>query len=169
MCEMPVAAETSRNLQQTRACCVLSWGSWPQIMGPSAVTGHAGSQEAWGSDLHLLTGLSVAAWVVRARLWGLRWQPQLTPTPVAPVGGVLLAVTAQRNKFLWQDRPSLHTPQQWSLVSQVGPGFFLDSLSCGMLHPRPLRLCSHSQPPLSPWGLTSEAQASVPSPTCPCG
>ena len=40
---------------------------------------------------------------------------------------------------------------------------FPDSLParCGAL--APFRLCSHSQPQSSPWGLTSEARASAPS------
>ena len=45
--------------------------------------------------------------------------------------------------------------------------FFLDSLpaSCGAL--APFRLCSRRQPQSSPWDLTSEAQASAPSPHPP--
>ena len=51
----------------------------------------------------------------------------------------------------------------------AGPAFFLDSLpaSCGTV--APFRLCSCSQPQSSPWDLTSEAQASAPSPARPRG
>ena len=44
---------------------------------------------------------------------------------------------------------------------------FPDTLpaSCGTL--APFRLCSRSQPQYSPWGLTSEARASAPSPRPP--
>ena len=59
---------------------------------------------------------------------------------------------------------SSHSPQQWHPASLVGPGFFLDSLSCGAAHPRPFKLSSHSQPQSSPQGLTSKAQASATSP-----
>ena len=47
------------------------------------------------------------------------------------------------------------------------PDIFPDSLlaSCGAL--APFRLCLHSQPQSSPWGLTSEARASAPSPHLP--
>ena len=47
------------------------------------------------------------------------------------------------------------------------PELFPDSLlaSCGAL--APFRLCSRSQHQSSPWGLTSEAQASAPSPHPP--
>ena len=49
----------------------------------------------------------------------------------------------------------------------AGPDIFPDSLpaSCGAL--APFRLSSRSQPQSSPWGLTSEAWASVPSPYLP--
>ena len=49
----------------------------------------------------------------------------------------------------------------------LGPDFFPDSLpaSCGAL--APFTLCSRSQPQSSPWDLTSEAQASAPSPHLP--
>ena len=62
---------------------------------------------------------------------------------------------------------SSRTPEQWSVASSAVPDFFLDSLlaSCGAL--APFRLCSHSQPQSSPWDLTSEAQASAPSPRLP--
>ena len=62
---------------------------------------------------------------------------------------------------------SSRTPKQWSLDSYTVPDIFPDSLpaSCGAL--APFRLCSHSQPQSSPWGLTSEAQASAPSPQPP--
>ena len=54
-----------------------------------------------------------------------------------------------------------------SLASSADPDFFLDSLpaSCGAL--APFRLSSHSQRQSSPWGLTSEARASAPSPRPP--
>ena len=54
-----------------------------------------------------------------------------------------------------------------SLVSSAAPDLFPDSLpaSCGTL--APFRLCSHSQPQSSSWDLTSEAQASAPSPRPP--
>ena len=64
--------------------------------------------------------------------------------------------------------PSPHLPWQVGRqASWAGPDFFLDSLpaSCGAL--APFRLCSHSQPQSSPWDLTSEAQASAPSPHPP--
>ena len=62
---------------------------------------------------------------------------------------------------------SSRTPKQWSLASSAVPDFFPDSLlaSCGTL--APFRLCSRSQPQSSPWGLTSEARASAPSPKPP--
>ena len=51
-----------------------------------------------------------------------------------------------------------------SLVSSAASDIFLDShpATCGAL--APFRLCSGSQPQSSPWGLTSEAKASAPSP-----
>ena len=54
--------------------------------------------------------------------------------------------------------------KQKSLASSAGPDFFLDSLpaSCDAL--APFRLCSCSQPQSSPWDLTSESEASAPSP-----
>ena len=58
---VPLAAETSGNLQQPEVCCSLSPGSWPQIAGPLAVAGCTGSWEGVGSDLSLLTGPLVAA------------------------------------------------------------------------------------------------------------
>ena len=59
------------------------------------------------------------------------------------------------------------TTKQWSLASEAGPDFFLDSLpaSCGAL--APFRLCSHSQPLSSPCDPTSEARTSAPSPLLP--
>ena len=62
---------------------------------------------------------------------------------------------------------SSRTPKQWSVASPAGPDIFLVSLlaSCGTL--APFRLSSHSQPQSSPWGLTSEARASAPSPHPP--
>ena len=62
---------------------------------------------------------------------------------------------------------SLHTQKQWYLASSAGPDTFPNSLlaSCGAL--APFRLCSYSQPQSSPWDLTSEAQASAPSPHPP--
>ena len=57
--------------------------------------------------------------------------------------------------------------KQCSFASLAVPDFSLDSLpaSCGAL--TPFRLCSRSQPQSSPWDLTSEAQASAPSPHPP--
>ena len=62
---------------------------------------------------------------------------------------------------------SLRTLKQGSLASSAGPDFFPDSLlaSCGTL--APFSLCSHSQPPSSPWDLILKAQASAPSPHPP--
>ena len=66
---------------------------------------------------------------------------------------------------------SSHTVKQRgkekSLPSSAAPDLFPDSLaaSCGAL--APFRLCSRSQPQSSPWVLTSEAQASAPSPHLP--
>ena len=66
-----------------------------------------------------------------------------------------------------KESPLFVHPKQWSLASSAGPDFFPDSLpaSCGAL--APFRLCSCSQPPSSPWDLTSEARASAPSPHPP--
>ena len=46
---------------------------------------------------------------------------------------------------------------------------FLDSLSasCGAL--APFRLCSHSQPQSSSWGLPPKPEPQLPAPTCPSG
>ena len=54
-----------------------------------------------------------------------------------------------------------------SLACSAAPDLFPDSLpaSCGAL--APFRPCSRSQPQSSPWGPTSEAQASAPSPHLP--
>ena len=84
------------------------------------------------------------------------------PISGAHLGGALPSVGTRSRKPL-----SLHTPKQWSLASLAGPDFFPDTLpdSCGTLVP--FRLCSCSQPQSSPWGLTSEAQASAPSPHMP--
>ena len=143
-------------------------GSGPQIAGPSAVAGHAGSWEGGGSDLHPLTGPAAVAAAVHTYLWSPRWQPRLASAPGAHGGGALSPASAQRKKLLWQAHLLLSCPsQQWSLASLAGPGFFLDSLRCGALHPSPLRLSSHSQPQSSPRRLTSEARASVPSPHLP--
>ena len=59
------------------------------------------------------------------------------------------------------------TPKQWYLASLAVPDFLPDSFlaSCGAL--APFKLCSCSQPQSSPWGLTSEARASAPSPHLP--
>ena len=59
------------------------------------------------------------------------------------------------------------TPKQWSLASSADTDIFPDSLlaSCGAL--APFRLSSCSQPQSSPWGLTSEARASVRRPRPP--
>ena len=53
--------------------------------------------------------------------------------------------------------------QEKSLACSAAPDLFPDSLpaSCGF------RLCSRRQPQSSPWGLTSEAGASAPSPHPP--
>ena len=53
--------------------------------------------------------------------------------------------------------------QEKSLACSAAPDLFPDSLpaSCGF------RLCSRRQPQSSPWGLTSEARASAPSPHPP--
>ena len=138
-------------MQQPEACCALSWGIWPQITGPSAVAGCTGSRKGVGSGLLLLTGPLVPgaaadlplgskiAAAAHACPWSLCRQCPATCecTEIeAPMAGLLL---------------SLSTPQQWSLASLAGPGFFPDSLSCGALSP--LRLSSHSQP------QTSEAQS----------
>ena len=67
-----------------------------------------------------------------------------------------------------KESPLLAHPQNNGLfASSAGPDFFPDSLpaSCGAL--APFRLCSCSQPQSSPWDLTSEAQASAPSPHLP--
>ena len=40
---------------------------------------------------------------------------------------------------------SLGMPQQWFLALLVGPSFFLDSPSCAILYPHPLKLSSGSQ------------------------
>ena len=40
---------------------------------------------------------------------------------------------------------SLGTPQQWFVTPLVGPNFFLDSSSCAILYPHPLKLSSGSQ------------------------
>ena len=82
-----------------------SRGSWPQIIGPSAVAGSAGSQEGGGSDLH---PCSEDPWHVRTRLWSLRWQLQLTPAPGAHVGGALPPASKQRKKLLWRACPCPH-------------------------------------------------------------
>ena len=59
---VPVATEAGRNFQQPEVCLTLSWRSWPQIMGPSAVACCTISQEDVGSDdLPLLTGPLVTA------------------------------------------------------------------------------------------------------------
>ena len=55
-------------------------------------------------------------------------------------------------------------PQQWSLASLVGPGFCPDFLSHGALAHSG---CLHAANCSPPWGLTSEARASVPSPHLP--
>ena len=62
---------------------------------------------------------------------------------------------------------SSRTLKQWSLASLGDPDIFPNSVpaSCGAL--APFRLCSCSQPQSSPWDLTSETQASAPSPHPP--
>ena len=62
---------------------------------------------------------------------------------------------------------SARTLKRWPLACLAGPDLFPDPLpaSCGAL--APFRLSSHSQPQSSPWGLTSKAQASAPSPHTP--
>ena len=103
----------------------------------------------------------------RTCLWSPRCQPWLTPAPGAHIGSAVLPVSMQRKKLLWWAHPSPLMPPNNGPLPLVGPGFFPDSLSCGALYPNPLRLCSHSQPQSSPRGLTSKAQASVPSPDLP--
>ena len=143
---VPAAAEASKKLQQPEARCAIFWGSWPRITEPSAVAGCTGSQEGVGSDLHLLTGHLVAAMaavedlplgteiaaVACAYPWSsCRWCPAIyecTEKEALMVGPPL----------------SLHTPQQWSLASLAGPGFFPDSLSCGALAPSG---CLHAAKP----------------------
>ena len=60
---------------------------------------------------------------------------------------------------------SLGTPQQWFLAPLVGPSFFLDSSSCAILYPHPLKPSSGSQSQSSLWPLEPEPQ--YPAPTCP--
>ena len=83
------------------------------------------------------------------------------PISGACLGTALPSLGTQNRKPLFS-----RTLKQWSLASPAGPDFFLDSLlaNCGTL--APFRLSSRSQPQSS-WGLTSEAQASAPSPHPP--
>ena len=60
--------------------------------------------------------------------------------------------------------PSVCTPQQWSHASLACPGFFLGSLRCGVLYSGLHKLSSCCQSQSFPWGLTSKARVSVPSP-----
>ena len=141
--------------------CVLP-GKLSLDQGTLAVACCTGSWEGVGSDLHLHTGplvTAVAAIAVCAHLWGPRWKPWLALVSGAHFGSALPSVGT------WSRKPlSSCILKQWSLASPAGYDFFLDSLPacCGTL--APFRLCSHSQPQSSPRDLTSEAQASVPSP-----
>ena len=58
---VPAVAEADVKLLQPEVCLAFSQGSWPRIVGPSAVEGCAGFWEGVGSDLHLHTGHLVAA------------------------------------------------------------------------------------------------------------
>ena len=83
-----------------------------------------------------------------------------------PVSGAHLGSALPSVGTLGRNPLSSHTPKQRSLPSPAGPNFSPDSLlaSCGALAPFRLSSC---QPQSSPWGLTSEAWASAPSPHPP--
>ena len=57
------------------------------------------------------------------------------------------------------------TPQQWSLASLAGPGFFPDSLSCGILTPSGCLHAVNHNPLPGVWPLKPKPQD--PAPTCP--
>ena len=123
---VPVVAEPSRKLQQPEVRHAFSRGSWAQITGPSAVAGCADSRECVGNYLHLLTGpLVVAAAVVAVCA---RFSSSCKQCLVA-------CEHTEKETLIVGPPLSLCTPQQWSLVSLVSPGFFLDSLSCDTLAP----------------------------------
>ena len=84
-----------------------------------------------------------------------------------PVSGAHLGSALPFVGTLGRNSLSSCTPKQRSLASPAGPDYFLASLAanCGTL--APFRLCSRSQPQSSPWGLTSEARGSAPSPHPP--
>ena len=145
--------------------------SWSQITGPLAVVGNAGSWEVGNSDLHLLTGpvmVALAVAVVSTNLWSPRWQLQLMPAPGASVDGALPHVSAWRKKKPYgRPTPFLMCPTAMVFCLSGGPKPLSGLLSCGVLHPSPLRLSSYSQPQTSSHGLTSKDQASVPNPHLP--
>ena len=59
---------------------------------------------------------------------------------------------------------SVHLWKQWSLTSPSGPDFFPYFLPASCVTLTPFSLSSHNKPQSSPWGLTSKAPASAPSP-----
>ena len=84
------------------------------------------------------------------------------PVSAARLGGALPSAGTQGRNPL-----SSCTPKQWSLACSSGPDFFPNSLLASGGTLAPFRLSSGSQPQSSPWDLTSEAQASAPSPHLP--
>ena len=97
--------------------CILQEGTWLPVMGDLAVVvSQAYFKEGGGSDLHQLTApLEMVVASVRACLWGLRWQHQLTPIPGAHVGSTLPPQSTQIKKRLWGPAPQLECPQQCHL------------------------------------------------------
>lgn len=144
-----------------------SWGSWPCILGLSAVVGGTFSQEGGGSGLHMLTRPSDVAQqsVIISGVW------DDSHTYACPWSSCRQCL----DTWEWVEKETsmegTHflscAHQQWCLASLSGPRFFLDFFSCDTLHGSPLRLSSHGQTQSSLQGLTSIAWTSVPGPHLP--
>lgn len=94
--------------EQTGMHLSLSYRSWPRTAALTAVVGHAGSQEAVGSGLHVhletLSG-SGSSSSGREPASGVEIAAATRATPGAPVGGAQPPVSALRKS------PSFHYPR----------------------------------------------------------
>ena len=137
-----------------------------QVHGPCALPGGGGQLLASGcgtlssSNLHLLRGrcpsldskmaAAAHAWPWSSCRWCCATWEHVEKE--APMAGLPL---------------SSRTPQQWSLASLVGPGFFPYSLGCSTPQRNPLRLSSRSKPQPSSQGLPPKPEPQHPACACP--
>ena len=159
----PEAAEAGVTLQQPEAHPVFSWGSCPWIWGPwqwhaARLPGAVCVCGYWPALVHRILG-GCSSINGSCPSLGSELLAMAVPVSGGSLGGAPLSVGRQGSNPL-----SSHNMKQRSLASLAGPDFSPDSFlaNCGAL--APFRLSSRSQPQSSPWGLTSKAWASAPSP-----